>query len=129
MLLGRPEFTSQRQILLSYTGARDQMTSRRIWRSIVRNYSFLLLFCLFAGPAMAQVSCNDFEVDSKVVGKNLEIKVTSDLPDDALINISVTRRYWRKGDSKAYTFEYFAKEKTMKELRGSVRMELSDAVL
>ncbi|MFT7619650.1 MAG: hypothetical protein ACI97A_003306 [Planctomycetota bacterium] len=128
-LLGRPEFTRQRQILLSYKGARDQTTSPRIWRSIVRNYSFLFLFCLFAGPAIAQVSCNDFEVDSKVVGKNLEIKVTSDLPDDALINISVTRRYWRKGDSKAYSFEYFAKEKTMKELRGSVRMELSEAVL
>ena len=63
--------------------------------------------------ASAQVVCNEFKLVTKVTDSTLELSVNTDLPDNAVVMVSVSRSYLEKGNSDRYSLDYFSEKSTI----------------
>jgi len=77
----------------------------------------IILFILIYSPSYAQVTCNVFDIQYKLTDKNLSVSLNTDLPDDTVLRISVSRSYWEKGTSEEYSIDYFSEKTTVNEWR------------
>lgn len=58
-----------------------------------------------------------FDIQYKLVDKNLSVSLNTDLPDDTVVIISVSRSYWEKGSSEEYSIDYFSERANVNEWR------------
>lgn len=63
------------------------------------------------------VVCDKFNLDAELVGATLTLSVETDLPDDTIVWVSVSRTYFEKGNSEAYSLEYFDEKSTIGDWR------------
>lgn len=77
----------------------------------------LLLFALLLLINKDSVVCDKFDLDAKLVGATLTLSVETDLPDDTTVWVSVSRTYFEKGNSEAYSLEYFDEKSTIGDWR------------
>lgn len=55
-----------------------------------------------------------FKINSSLNGNSIDISISTDLPDNTKISLSVNRSYWEKGDSETeYNKDYFSEEGTV----------------
>ena len=67
--------------------------------------------------AVAGVVCNTFEMKYKVSGKTLELSLDTDLPDNSVLMVSVSRSYREAGTSTRYSHDYFSERSTVGKWR------------
>jgi hypothetical protein len=60
-----------------------------------------------------QVVCNEFKLVTKVTDSTLELSVNTDLPDNTVVMVSVSRSYLKKGNSDRYSVDYFSEKNTI----------------
>jgi hypothetical protein len=74
----------------------------------------------------SKVFCNSFNINTILKGRELEFWLNTDLPDNTLVMVSVSRRYWIKGSSGIYSGSYYGKSIFVYELRKPVTVILDD---
>lgn len=80
--------------------------------------ALVLSICIYS-PSYAQVTCDVFDIQYKFADKNLSVSLDTDLPDETVLIMSVSRSYWEKGSSDEYSIDYFSEESTVKEWRNN----------
>ena len=60
-----------------------------------------------------QIVCDKFELVTKVTGSTLDLSVDTDLPDNAVVMVNVSRSYLEKGNSATYSADYFSEKSTI----------------
>ncbi len=86
----------------------------------------IILILLIYSPSYAQVTCDVFDIQYKLDGKNLSVSLDTDLPDDTVLIISVSRSYWEKGSSEEYSLDYFSEKSTVKKWRKKRNISLDN---
>lgn len=76
-------------------------------------FAFIAAFTLAANTAEAQIVCNKFNLVTKVTGSTLELSVDTDLPDNTVVMVSVSRSYLEKGNAATYSVDYFSEKSTV----------------
>jgi len=61
----------------------------------------------------AQVACNKFKLVTKVTDSTLDLSVDTDLPDNTVVMVSVSRSYLEKGSPDRYSVDYFSEKSTI----------------
>lgn len=75
-----------------------------------------------------QIVCDKFELVTKVAGSTLDLSVDTDLPDNTVVMVSVSRSYLRKGNSVAYSENYFSERSTIGKWKSGHRISIADEV-
>jgi hypothetical protein len=57
--------------------------------------------------------CDDFNLVTKITGAVLELSVKTDLPDDTIVMVDVSRTYKRKNNRTDYPVRYFGEKSTI----------------
>ena len=73
----------------------------------------ILAATFITNAAYAQVVCNKFELVTKVTGSTLDLSVKTDLPDNTVVMVSVSREYLEKGSTDTYSVDYFSEKSTV----------------
>lgn len=87
-------------------------------KNIMIHHSKLALFLILtvtfiARTADAQVVCNKFKLITKVKGSTLDLSVDTNLPDNTVVMVSVSRSYLEKGNPATYSVDYFSEKSTV----------------
>lgn len=81
-------------------------------------FAFMLILSItFISPVEAQVICNEFNLLAKLKGSTLDLSVDTDLPDNTVVMVSVSRSYLKKDDNNSYPVDYFSEKGTIKAWR------------
>jgi len=75
---------------------------------------------------ISKVFCNKFSINTMLKGKELEFWLDTDLPDNTIVMVSVSRRYWIVGSAGIYSGSYYGKSNFVYELRKPVTVILDD---
>jgi hypothetical protein len=75
---------------------------------------------------ISKVFCNRFNISAVLKGKQLEFWLDTDLPDNTMVMVSLSRRYWIKGSSGTYSGSYYGKSIFVHELRKPVTVIMDD---
>jgi hypothetical protein len=59
-----------------------------------------------------QIICDKFEIKTKVEKTDLFLSLETDLPDDTVVMVSVSRSYKEKGNTSTYSLNYFSEKST-----------------
>ena len=73
----------------------------------------ILAATFITNTAYAQVVCNKFELVTKVTGSTLDLSVNTDLPDNTVVFVRVSRDYLEKGNSSTYSVDRFSEKSTI----------------
>ena len=57
-----------------------------------------------------QIVCDKFDLVTKVTGSTLDLSVDTDLPDNVVVMVGVSRSYLEKGNSSTYSVDYFSEK-------------------
>ncbi len=60
-----------------------------------------------------QIVCDKFDLVTKVTGSTLDLSVDTDLPDNTVVMVGVSRSYLHKGNSVTYSENYFSERSTI----------------
>jgi hypothetical protein len=80
-----------------------------------RYLSSILLLLFFCRPTFGQITCDVFEIDSELNGKNLSVSLNTDLPDNTILMVSISRSYWEEGNLSEYSIDYYSDRTTVGE--------------
>lgn len=64
-----------------------------------------------------QIVCDKFELVTKVTDSTLDLSVDTDLPDNAVVMVSVSRSYLQMGNPDTYSVDYFSEKSTIGKWR------------
>ncbi len=73
-----------------------------------------------------KVVCRKFDVNTVLKGKEIKFWLNTDLPNDTIVMVSVSRPYWQKGSSATYYGSYYAKRSFVRELNRPVTVIIDD---
>jgi len=85
----------------------------------MKKYTYVLIafaMTLFMSCS-GEIVCDKFELVTKVKGSTLDLSVDTDLPDNAVVIVSVARSYLEKGNSATYSEDYFSEKSTIGKWR------------
>ena len=74
----------------------------------------------------SKLFCDKFNINTVLKGKELEFWLDTDLPDNTMVMVSVSRRYWIKANSGTYSGAYYGKSTFVQDLRRPVRVIIDD---
>ena len=83
------------------------------------------VLCLAVCAANAQVVCNKFKLVTNVTGFTLDLSVNTDLPDNTVVMVSVSRSYLEKGNSDRYSVNYFSEKSTIGKWKSKHRISIA----
>ena len=72
-----------------------------------------------------QIVCDEFKLVAKVTGSTLDLSVDTDLPDNTVVMVSVSRSYLEKGDSAEYSVDYFSEKGTIGKWESKQRISIA----
>lgn len=78
---------------------------------IISMISFLAV-TFISNTVDAQVVCDKFNLFTKITGSTLDLSLETDLPDSTVIMVSVSRSYFEKNSTDAYSVDYFSEKST-----------------
>jgi len=73
-----------------------------------------------------QIICDEFNLVTKVTGSTLDLSVDTDLPDNTVVMVSVSRSYLEKGNPAKYSVDYFSEKGTIGEWKSTHRISIAD---
>ena len=83
----------------------------RSYRAVVVATTIAAIFWTVA--ATADVVCDKFDMKWKVSGDSLELSLDTDLPDNTVLMVGVSRSYFEKGNTSEYSHDYFSEKSTV----------------
>jgi len=75
-----------------------------------------------------QIFCDKLELVTKVTGSTIDLSVDTDLPDNTVVMVSVSRSYLQKGNSATYSENYFSERSTIGKWKSEHRISIADEV-
>ena len=75
--------------------------------------------------AETQIVCDEFSLVTKVTGSTLDLSVDTDLPDNTVVMVSVSRSYLEKGNSAEYSVDYFSEKGTIGKWKSKHRISIA----
>lgn len=57
-----------------------------------------------------KIVCDKFELVAKVTGYTLDLSIDTDLPDNVIVMVNVSRYYFKKDDTDVYSVDYFSEK-------------------
>ena len=66
-----------------------------------------------------------FELTHSLTGSNLKLKLDTDLPEDTVVSVRVSRSYWEKGRTTEYSKEYYLYRGTLADWDSDTPIVLS----
>ena len=72
-----------------------------------------------------QIVCDEFELVTKVTGSTLDLSIDTDLPDNTVVMVSVSRSYWEKDNSAAYSVDYFSEKSIIGKWKSKHRIPIA----
>jgi len=85
---------------------------------------FILAVTFITNSADAQILCNKFKLITKVTGSTLDLSVDTDLIDNTVVMVSVSRSYLEKGNSATYSVDYLSQKSTVGEWKSKHRISI-----
>ena len=79
---------------------------------------------IWASPASARVVCNEFNLVTEVVGRQIAFRLETDLPPGTGVMASVRRQWWTIGGKETMSSAYYGEKTTVGELRELVEVTL-----
>jgi len=64
-------------------------------------------------PAEAEVVCNKFNLVTNITNSTLDLSIDTDLPENTVVMVSVSRSYLEKGNPSTYSVDYFSEKSTI----------------
>lgn len=74
------------------------------------------------------ITCNMFDVNWNIKGNTLTFLLSTDLPDDTDVIVSVSRGYLEKGNSADYAINYFSEKSSVNKYRSNISVTIDDDV-
>jgi hypothetical protein len=65
--------------------------------------------------ASTPVICDKFKLATKVIGSTLKLSVDTDLPDNTVVMVGVSRSYLEKGNPATYSVDYLSEKSTIRK--------------
>ena len=98
-------------------------------KNIMTHHTKLVLFLIVAvtfitNTADAQVVCNKFKLVTKVTGSALDLSVDTDLPENTVVMVSVSRSYLEKDNTATYSVDYFSEKSTVGKWKSKHRISV-----
>tara|TARA_R110002124_G_scaffold284345_1_gene461447 strand:- start:136 stop:942 length:807 start_codon:yes stop_codon:yes gene_type:complete len=78
---------------------------------------FLSVLLFTYCPTLAQVTCDVFDINSELNKETLSLSLNTDLPDNTVLMVSISRSYWEEGSSDEYSIDYYSERSTVQEWR------------
>lgn len=75
-----------------------------------------------------EIVCDKFELVTKVTGSTLEFAVDTDLPDNAVVMVGVSRSYFEKGCPDSYLVDYFSEKSTVGKWKSKHSVSIASSV-
>ncbi len=75
---------------------------------------------------ISKIFCNRFNINTVLKGKELQFWLGTDLPDNTIVMVSVSRLYWIKGSSGTYSGSYYGKSIFVQKLQKPVTVIIDD---
>jgi hypothetical protein len=75
-----------------------------------------------------QILCDKFELVTKVTDSTLDLSVDTDLPDNTVVMVDVSRSYLQKGNSATYSENYFSEKSTIGKWKSEHSISIADEV-
>ncbi len=86
-----------------------------------------IVTALWAASAIADVVCDKFDMKYKVSGKTMELSLDTDLPDNSVLMVSVSRSYFEKGNTSEYSHDYFSEKSTVEKWKETRKISIDSA--
>ena len=80
---------------------------------VVGVVTIMAALALMFDSSPKKIVCDRFDVRSELKDNVLKFRIDSDLPDDAIVSVSVSRSYIEKGDSAEYSIAHYYNKTTM----------------
>ncbi|MDV2503821.1 MAG: hypothetical protein RX318_07690 [bacterium] len=98
-------------------------------KNIIKRQSILVLLLILiiisiATNSDAQVVCNKFKLVTKVTGDTLELSLDTDLPDNTVVMVRVSRSYLERGNPSTYSVNYFSEKSTVGKWKSKHRISI-----
>lgn len=98
-------------------------------KNIMTHHTKLALLLILAvtfitNTVNAQVVCNKFKLVTKVTGSTLDLSLDTDLPDNTVVMVSVSRSYLEKGNTATYSADYFSEKSTVGKWKSKHRISV-----
>ena len=71
-----------------------------------------------------QIVCDKFNLVTKVTGSTLDLSVDTDLPDNTVVMVTVSRSYLEKGNPAEYSVDYFSEKGTIGKWKSKHRISI-----
>jgi len=75
-----------------------------------------------------QILCDKFELVTKVTDSTLDLSVDTDLPDNTVVMVDVSRSYLKKDNSARYPVNYFSERSTIGKWKSEHSISIADEV-
>ena len=84
----------------------------------MKKYTYILVALTIAllmgcSGEKTEIVCDKFDLITKVTGSTLDLSVDTDLPDNAVVMVSISRSYLEVGNSATYSVNYFSEKSTI----------------
>lgn len=84
----------------------------------IKNYTYILIVLVITllmgcSGEKTEIVCNKFDLITKVTGSKLDFSIDTDLPDNAVVMVSISRSYLEEGNSATYSVDYFSEKSTI----------------
>jgi hypothetical protein len=76
--------------------------------------------------AEPQVVCNKFNLLTKIKGATLDLSVDTDLPDNTVVMVTVSRSYLEKGNQNTYSVDYFSEKGTIEKWKSEQKISIDN---
>jgi hypothetical protein len=72
----------------------------------------------------ARVVCDKFNLVTKLTGSTLDLLIETDLPENTVVMVSVSRSYLEKGSTAKYSVDYFSEKSNIKKWRSKHQISI-----
>lgn len=88
----------------------------------------LLTIFVSCSPIFGQITCDVFEINSELNKETLSVSLNTDLPDNAVLMVSISRSYWEVGSSDEYSIDYYSEKSTVQEWRNTHAIVVDNSI-
>ncbi|MEX1014188.1 MAG: hypothetical protein WDZ80_03445 [Candidatus Paceibacterota bacterium] len=87
---------------------------------------FLSVLLFTYSPTLAQVTCDVFDIYSELTDETLLVTLDTDLPDNTILMVSISRSYWEKGSPSEYLIDYYSERSTVGEWKNEQTISIDN---
>lgn len=92
----------------------------------------LILLIAWIGLGVAcsveKIQSDEFEIVADLSDDTLQLSLSTDLPDNTNLSVSVNRIYWQSGNSEAYSHDYFSESSTVGQWRSPRSIKIDNSL-